>query len=191
MNEQQKPTNWWQTLPGVLTAIAAVITAISGLVALLFQNGVLGGKADSKIAAQTTPQVVAHSNAENRSIAASAEHAATRTTARPWSEAEAVLLSRDGATTRVRAASFSNCISVDHEISLDDGQSIPFEKLASFEVIQADDHTAPNPKAKLKLTLPDGAQVSGTVDAGCDLFGYNDLGRFSTYFDHLQSVRFE
>jgi len=33
--------SWWQTLPGVLTAIAGFITAISGLVLALYQTGVL------------------------------------------------------------------------------------------------------------------------------------------------------
>ena len=33
--------SWWQTVPGILTGIAAVITAVAGLLALLFQNGVI------------------------------------------------------------------------------------------------------------------------------------------------------
>jgi len=191
MGEPQKPASWWQTLPGILTAIAAVITAVSGLVALLFQNGVLGGKTDPRGGDQTNAQVAARLTAAPPNTAASAAHAVAKPAARPWPDAEAVLVSRDGTITRVRANSFSNCISVDHQISLDSGQSIPFEQLSSIEVIHADDHTAPNPKAKLTLTLPGGTQVSGTVDAACDLFGYNDLGRFSIYFDRLQSVRFE
>ena len=36
-----KRVSWWQTLPGVLTGIAAVLTAFGGLLAVLVQNGLL------------------------------------------------------------------------------------------------------------------------------------------------------
>jgi hypothetical protein len=39
MAEQPKPQSWWQTLPGILTAAAAIITAITGLVVALHQVG--------------------------------------------------------------------------------------------------------------------------------------------------------
>jgi hypothetical protein len=35
----EEPTNWWRTLPGLFTALAAVITAITGLVVGLGQVG--------------------------------------------------------------------------------------------------------------------------------------------------------
>jgi hypothetical protein len=42
MGEESKPAGWWQTLPGILTAIAAAITAIAGLIAALHQAGLIG-----------------------------------------------------------------------------------------------------------------------------------------------------
>lgn len=36
-------TSWWQTLPGILTAAAATITAMTGLLVALDQVGLLGG----------------------------------------------------------------------------------------------------------------------------------------------------
>ncbi|MGH9840943.1 MAG: hypothetical protein ACREEM_19485 [Blastocatellia bacterium] len=44
MAEEQKPQGWWQTLPGILTAIAAIITAVTGLIAVLYKTGVFDGK---------------------------------------------------------------------------------------------------------------------------------------------------
>ncbi|KDN24151.1 hypothetical protein [Amycolatopsis rifamycinica] len=35
--------SFWKTAPGVLTAVAGVIAAVGGLLAILFQVGVLGG----------------------------------------------------------------------------------------------------------------------------------------------------
>jgi hypothetical protein len=40
-----KPQNWWHTLPGVLTGVAAIITAGAGLAAALFQAGLLSKQA--------------------------------------------------------------------------------------------------------------------------------------------------
>lgn len=200
MNEPQKPS-WWQTLPGVLTALAATITALSGLVALLFQNGVFGSKADAKVKSEPIPHVastapVAPAEATSRPTSATGTASPPGTTGkaatpRPWADAEAVLLKRDGSTARVRASSFSNCISVNHELTLDNGQSIAFEKMSGFDVLQADDHTSATAKARLKLLLLNGSEVSATVEANCDLFGTNDLGRVTTYYDQLRGVRFE
>jgi len=36
-----KPQSWWQTLPGILTAVAGIITAATGLIVALNQAGVL------------------------------------------------------------------------------------------------------------------------------------------------------
>jgi hypothetical protein len=39
MTEESKVQSWWQTLPGILTALATVITAIAGLITILYQTG--------------------------------------------------------------------------------------------------------------------------------------------------------
>lgn len=188
--EPQKPQGWWQTLPGVLTAAAAAITAISGLAAVLFQSGHIGGQGEAVAKPPPVSQARADVARGDNGTSASAV-ARSLETRKQWSDAEAVVLSRDGATTRLRADSFSNCISVDHEMHLENGQSMPFERISSFEVLHADDHTSSNPKAKLNIQLADGKSLSGTVVANCDLFGYNELGRFSIYWDQLRGVRFE
>lgn len=50
MSEQKTGTSWWQTLPGVLTGIAAVITAVGGMIAVIYQSGLLGKEAPSSLA---------------------------------------------------------------------------------------------------------------------------------------------
>lgn len=202
MTETQKPASWWQTLPGILTGLAAFITAISGLIALLYQNGFLDKKTE-----QATPNVTATASSSGNTTpsnvsppdVASNIGVADQTTStkaspqnqKPWSDMEAVVLTQDGTQTRVRADSFSNCISVNHELTLAAGQSVPFERMSGLEVVNADNHTVSNAKAKIKITLLNGSSVSGTVEANCDLFGNNDLGRFTTYFDQVRSVHFE
>ncbi len=190
MTNPKKPTSWWQTLPGVLTALAAVITAISGLVAILFQNGVLGSKSETnRSIQQVSPVANAQTSTDSTLVANTLPRSLV--SSKSWNDADAIIFTRDGVITRIRANSLSNCISVNHELALEGGQSIPFERMSSFDVLHSDGNTTPNAKAKVNITLLDGSKLVGIVDATCDLFGYNDVGRFATYYDRIQSVHFE
>jgi hypothetical protein len=42
--DEEKPQSWWKTLPGILTATAGFITAVSGLVLALHQAGIFEKK---------------------------------------------------------------------------------------------------------------------------------------------------
>jgi len=44
MAEGQTPPGWWQTVPGILTATATIITAVTGLIIALNQIGVFNKK---------------------------------------------------------------------------------------------------------------------------------------------------
>lgn len=202
MNEPQPtPGSWWQTLPGVLTALAGVITAISGLVALFYPHGSDAGRQGEATAATTPSPPPSPTSSPSPSPAPTPSTqqtgTATQVPAKPspvvkaWSEAVAVVVGRDGRETRLRADSLSNCVSATHDLTLASGQSVDFERMASFEVQHADPHTASTAKARLQITLLDGGTVSDSVDANCDLFGFNDVGRFATFFDQIRVVRFE
>ncbi|HNU11155.1 MAG TPA: hypothetical protein PKJ45_07295, partial [Rubrivivax sp.] len=56
MSEQNSGTSWWQTLPGVLTGIAAVITAVGGLILALHQSGVFEKRAANPTSPDTRDQ---------------------------------------------------------------------------------------------------------------------------------------
>jgi hypothetical protein len=43
VSSEDRTGSWWQTLPGVLTALAGIVTAAAGLVVALGQVGLLGG----------------------------------------------------------------------------------------------------------------------------------------------------
>ncbi len=43
MTKDPRDKHWWQTVPGFLKAIAALITAIGGFIAVMYQVGYLGG----------------------------------------------------------------------------------------------------------------------------------------------------
>ena len=42
MPDETQTPSWWQTLPGIATAVAALLTAIASLLGVLYQTGVLG-----------------------------------------------------------------------------------------------------------------------------------------------------
>jgi len=203
--------SWWQTLPGVLTGIAAVITAITGLAVAVVQitsgdpprsdrdpaavvtgaettratgSKAPGGESSSGAAGDQAP--AAGGEVQSEAAKGSASRA-SRDVA--WADVIAVITTRHG-ETRVRAETLSNCISVNHAISLGTGQDIPFERMRALEVLSADPREAPNARAVVRVTLLDGSTTQGSVPANCDLFGYNELGRFATYFQDLKRIDF-
>jgi uncharacterized protein YecT (DUF1311 family) len=54
-------SSWWQTLPGVLTAVGAVLTALTGLILALNQIGVFGGSHAPSSNVDRPPTEVTHS----------------------------------------------------------------------------------------------------------------------------------
>jgi hypothetical protein len=54
-----KTESWWKTIPGMLTATAGFITALAGLLAVLYQVGIIGGKATQS--PQGSPTVTSQS----------------------------------------------------------------------------------------------------------------------------------
>jgi hypothetical protein len=205
MVEDPKPQRWWSTLPGILTALAALITAMTGLVAALYQTGVLGSKAKPAVEisqsapkgspaepSQSLPQKPSEgTEASTGTQASSPSSPATRL--KPWSEAMAVITAIDDSTTTVRAETLSYVISVVHAFEFRSGQSIDFEKMRSFAILSVDDPNAPHAKATISVTLLDGRMVTGDIQAGYgyDIAGYNELGRFQITLQHLKRVEFQ
>ena len=53
--ERSNRQSWWQTLPGILTAVAGVLTAVTGLVVALNEAGVFDGKTSGPEIVQPMP----------------------------------------------------------------------------------------------------------------------------------------
>ncbi|TBW01552.1 hypothetical protein E0E52_20715 [Azotobacter chroococcum] len=59
MSDEQEPHSWWQSLPGVLTALTGIITAVGGLVLAFHQAGfILGGRDQEPISSPISPPKV-------------------------------------------------------------------------------------------------------------------------------------
>jgi serine/threonine-protein kinase len=195
--------SFWHTLPGILTATAGLLTAVTGLYIAVVQNR--GDEADASppafvdgAAPQSSGQPAANSGAGPAVPARSAgtptpgnaESAAAAAGPKPWAESDAVLTLADGSQTTVRAESLSNCISVNHSVTLANGQNIAFERMRSIEVVRSDAAGSPNARATIVVTLLDGRAVNGAMDSNCGWFGYNDIGRFDVNVERIRRVDF-
>jgi hypothetical protein len=187
MPRDPESPSFWHTLPGFLTAIAALITAVGGLVAVLIQTGVIH---TARSASDSGPIVVSSPPTTPAGDNFPPTHGDTPAGARKsWAETEAVITDANGATS-VRAPSLSSCISVNQTLTLNGSQDIPFERMRGFEVLRADPFGTPAGIAILRIRLLDGRAIEGRVDAQCDIFGYNDLGRYTTSWQSLKRVEF-
>ena len=59
MAEDAKTQSWWQTLPGVFTAMAGIITALAGLVVALYQAGFFQHSRQEALAVSSAPMTTA------------------------------------------------------------------------------------------------------------------------------------
>lgn len=149
--------SWWQTLPGVLTAISGIIAALTGLIGVLIQAGLLGetgARVPTEPHAPPLPaeQVAAvgtqppSSPVPGRPLSAEADdtRAGPENTAgpdpaaldpRPIREAKAVLTTLTGETAMIEARSLYLGFSKDRKtLPLTNGQSVDFDKIRVIEV---------------------------------------------------------
>jgi hypothetical protein len=125
MADDDKSKSWWHTLPGVITSVAAAITAIGGLVATVKQTGWLDRSATkpavtSEVAAVTTPASTPNGAAAVADADANAKPVAAGTA---------------GAVVSAAAAPLSVTLPAIREFRL---QHVDGSKKASFSLLKAD-----------------------------------------------------
>ena len=96
MAETEK--SFWQTAPGVITAVAALVTAIGGLLGILIQNGIIRVGSKERTQPVTDTRAVADNGAPE--VRTEPTDAATLV---PWLKATATLVRKDGTSAIVRA----------------------------------------------------------------------------------------
>jgi hypothetical protein len=195
MDERSRPPGQRRMLPMILTAMAVAAAAVAGLVARVqAPPGETPVPTPRPPAAPPTADVPVprHRGAPpSRTLDEVAGGAPLPPGVRPWHEAQARIVTRDGKQVRVRAESLSNCIAPNHQLRLADGRRVGFERMRGFRVLRADPRAGANPQAQVAITLLDGSTLEGSTPANCELFGDTDEGRFATYFQDLQQVDFE
>lgn len=183
-SNDEKPS-FWATLPGILTGVAAVITAGGALFLGLRQTGSLPPPQRNGTASQAVAPQPSQGSVGN---AAHAEHdAAQPVTAQPVGGGPPTavrITKKDGTTLWSYESKFSWG---DQTLNFDSGQSIPFEKIRTIDVLGLDD----NGKIDIQVTLSNGEIVHGSsTQFSYDLYGANDLGDIRVSRKELKQVTF-
>ncbi len=213
-DESARSGSWWATMPGILTATAAVITAATGLLAILAQNGVLGEKNKTLVSEKAsavreavTPTTSSFPSTSSDPTTTASKPAPLTATAPGTAVGSTTSSSRDGAASGItssplRSIPFTGAIvtmldgtvvklrkDVKEEyagtaLKTVAGQTIEMQRIRSFEL---SDWKVRNGNAR--ITLNSGEVIETRIDA-YNLVGSNDLGDFSSDFGKIRSVEF-
>lgn len=185
MSEPTK--NFWQTVPGVVTAIAALITALGGLVGVLIQSGVIsgGGHAEQPAAAQSVATTsVAPSDQPSTDATAGAGEPAGLI---PWDRASARFVRNDGTTAMVKAQTVSLACDTG-KVKLDNGQEVSLELVDSIRIDAVYTETA---TADGAVSLLDGRTLTDPIFTwNCPVSGTNELGTVSIDLQDIKRIDF-
>ena len=183
--ELEKKQSFWTTMPGILTGLAALLTAATGLWVAIgpHDKSVSEGHSASVSAPMqaSAPGSVPPASTQQSSAASSvaaAPSAAARSTV--------VVTSRVGDVTRLSAKTFVHNFT-DKAIELTSGQTIGFEKIKAidFLTVHPDERSV-----DVKVTLTDGRTVDGALKKDYAFNGENDLGPFHILVQDVKQIVF-
>jgi hypothetical protein len=182
--EPEKKQSFWTTMPGLLTGIAAVLTAVTGLLVVMYPHG-LGGSKDGAAAVSPKDPAGAGQTASGTAQTATVAGAAPVSVMPKQDKPTVLLIRKDGTQTRGFLHGFQDSYS-SQAIALKDGQSIPFDKIKSVDFTETHGYDQ-----DVKVTLTDGRILEGDIMAGEQLTGDTDIGPFSISVVTLKQVLFE
>lgn len=190
MSETEK--SFWHTAPGVITAVATLVTALGGVLAILVQNDIIGGAdpGESQVAAAppeggNAAPLVPDESAAGPSEASPATLETTPATS--WAGSAAVLMRRDGTRATVKAATVGLACSVG-TVEFKNGQRLSMEQVGS---IQFDAVYTENASADGVVTLLDGRTLTEPIHTwNCPVSGANELGPLSIPLTDIKRIDF-
>jgi hypothetical protein len=176
--ESDKTQSFWTTLPGLLTGLAALLTAVTGFLVIVHPHGAAGPKESPPAVARLAPETAREApDAPGSSSHASATMEKKKTTV--------LVTAKDGTATRVFLNGFKNSYT-DEAIDLKSGQSIPFDKIRSISFLEQHDYLR-----DLTVTLTDGRVLEGSIASGQQFLGETDIGPFSISVANSRQILFE
>jgi hypothetical protein len=199
MAREAERHSFWKTLPGILTGVAALVTAVTGLMIGLSSNRTPGPAEPSHQPATSTVRAERPGGDSNRTAddagsraadpQTTSSTAASGTPAAPSSkEAMVIITAKDGSVARVYADSLQHR-QTGRDLHLSSGQSISFDRIKTIEVTRLE-----SDQARVSLTLVNGSVHTGSINAGLSPYaftGVNDLGNFEIRVDNLARIAFE
>jgi hypothetical protein len=170
--QSDKPA-FWTTLPGVLTGIAALLTAATGLLIVVHPHG-FGGAATGS----------GTERAKTTAVEGGDSSLSSASSPQQGKKATVLAAGKDGTETRVFRNSFRDSYSGE-AIQLKNGQSISFEKIRAIDFLEVHEY-----EQDVRVTLTDGRAVDGVIMSGEQITGDTDIGPFSISVKNLKRVLF-
>jgi hypothetical protein len=177
LTEPEKKQSFWTTLPGFLTGIAAVLTAVTGLLVVMYPHGFAGSPDGRPAAVSPQDATAAAKGAGQTSTNASETHR--------QGKPAVLVVGKDGTESRLSLNSFRDSYSGE-AIQLKNGQSIPFDKIGSVDFLETHDY-----EQDVRVTLTDGQALEGAIMSGEQMTGDTDIGPFSISVKSLKRILFE
>jgi hypothetical protein len=177
--------NFWATLPGILTGIAALTTALTGLLLGLLQYGAF--EPDAKHSGEQALPAGEVRVSQDVDGAAQVSTFPSDITSHA-DEPTVALTSRDGTLTTVYLDGFRHG-TTGQELHLRGGQTITFDRINSIDVTRVSDN-----HASVRIALTDGRTVEGSIASGSSVYtfsGDNDLGRYWILIEDLSRLAFQ
>lgn len=180
---------FWHTVPGMITAVAALITAIGGLLGILIQNDVIGwGRDDQQLSVpQDSAGTPGGGNADRPAPETTASPPTDAQDLIPWDRATADLVRQDGTSTTVKATTVG--LACDRErLHFENGQEIGLEIVRSiqFDAIYTDSSSADG-----VVTLLDGRELTDPIHTwNCPVLAQNELGRVDIPLENIRRIEF-
>lgn len=176
MAELEKKQSFWTTLPGMLTGIAALLTAVTGLLVVMHPHGPAGGKESPAAGVSSGVQTP---------LAGGGSSASPAPPMQQRQKATVLVVGKDGTETRVFLNGFKDSYT-DEAIGLKSGQSIPFDKIRSIDFLDVHEY-----QRDVKVTLTDGRTLEGAIQSGEQFRGETDIGPFAISVVNLKRIAFE
>jgi hypothetical protein len=172
--ELENKQSFWTTIPGILTGLAAVLTAGTGLFLALNHPHDAASQSD-----HSAPPV-ASSPAPSSALAPATNPVSPAPDAA--SKDNVTLISKSGEVNHLTKKSFRHGVA-GKAIELTSGQTVPFEKIRSIDF-----GTVSNSEVTVSVALTDGRVISGSLSTNAGFEGENDIGPFSIYVANVKRI---
>jgi hypothetical protein len=197
-------SSWWVTLPGIITAVAGLATAIGGVILVLSQAGLIGGKkadlqvsqaqqespvgSDAATAAETTANeptgaIVTDPGAVDTPVPAPDTQQPAPIDGAPQG---AGILRRDGDRIDVQPQTLKHNI-YGESVALKNGQKIPLERVSRIDIL---DTPTPDGFVTVNIVLTTGKTVKGQMDSSPSFSAVNEFGPVDVTIRDIKSVSF-
>lgn len=196
MAENGPKSNFWTTMPGILTGLAALVTAVGGIILGIYQYS---GPGSHHGPPQTGPKIEAASPSPAVEEArpthppkSDAVPTDNRSPRQPKDAAHIRITKSDGTVmTALAVEAFWFCHHAD-ALELLDGQSVNFDRIVTVDVVSLEKTYKNDYNTKVRIGLINGQYIEGITlcEESEGAFGTNELGDVRVPFLEVKRITF-